>query len=147
MKPKLSDNLCFAIYSASNAITRAYRPLLEEFDLTYSQYLVLQSLWLEDGVSLKSLSEQVMLDPGSLTPVVKRLEAKGMLSRRVSEQDERRKVIALTEPGRALKKQACQLKSQLETKAGIESAQLDQLRDQCWMVVERLNRAGNEREA
>ncbi|WP_028113624.1 MULTISPECIES: MarR family winged helix-turn-helix transcriptional regulator [Ferrimonas] len=140
MKPQLSDNLCFALYTASNALTRAYRPLLERFDLTYGQYLVMQALWLEDRVSLTELSRQTRLDPGSLTPVVKRLEGKGMLTRTVSSEDERRKVIALTETGQALQQQAAALKTELEQKTDIDPEVIDTLRRHCLTLADQLTR-------
>lgn len=100
----LDNQLCFALYSASNAIVRAYRPLLEQLDLTYPQYLVMLVLWQQDGVSVKQLGEQLFLDSGTLTPLLKRLDVKGLVRRERSEQDERIRVLTLTEQGKALKK-------------------------------------------
>lgn len=99
----LDNQLCFALYSASNAIVRAYRPLLEQLDLTYPQYLVMLVLWQQDGVSVKQLGEQLFLDSGTLTPLLKRLDVKGLVRRERSEQDERIRVLTLTEQGKALK--------------------------------------------
>ena len=96
MTQNLSDNVCFTLYSATNALIRAFRPLLEAYDLTYPQYIVMHSLWYRNQVSLKELSFDTHLDSGTLTPIVKRLEAKGLLTRQVSSEDERKKVISFT---------------------------------------------------
>lgn len=102
----LDVQICHSLYSATNALIRAYRPLLEPLGLTYPQYLVMLSLWQEDGVSVKHLAEHTRLDSGTLTPILKRLESKGWLQRVVSEHDERQKSIELTAAGRRLKKKA-----------------------------------------
>ncbi|MDG2681368.1 MarR family transcriptional regulator, partial [Vibrio parahaemolyticus] len=77
----LENQVCFPLYSAANAVIRAYRPLLDALDLTYSQYLVMMVLWEKDGTSVKELGSQLHLDSGTLTPLLKRLEAKGFVSR------------------------------------------------------------------
>ena len=100
---ELKKQVCFALYSASNAVMRAYRPLLDKLDLTYTQYLVMLSLWARDEVSLKEIGQETGLDAGTLTPIVKRLESKGWLTRTVSSEDERQKCIRLTEAGRELR--------------------------------------------
>ncbi len=102
----LDQQLCFSLYSASNAITRAYRPLLKEIDLTYPQYLVMMVIWNQTGLQLKELSQQLHLDSGTLTPLVKRLEAKGLLIRRSHASDERAKQIFLTKAGEQLRQNA-----------------------------------------
>ncbi len=103
---KLDAQICHSLYSASNALIRAYRPLLAPLGLTYPQYIVMMSLWETDGVSVKALSEHTRLDSGTLTPILKRLETKGWLKRVISSEDERRKRIELTAAGRRLQKQA-----------------------------------------
>ena len=90
---RLDNQLCFALYSASNAIVRAYRPLLDKLDITYPQYLVLLVLWQQDEISLKQLGEQLFLDSGTLTPLLKRLESKGLIRRERNERDERLRVL------------------------------------------------------
>ena len=138
MAQKLSDNVCFALYTASNALVRAYRPLLDEFDLTYPQYIVMQSLWYNDGVSLKEVSNNTQLDSGTLTPIVKRLEAKALLTRKVSAEDERKKVITLTDKGRLLRDKAKDLKAQLEAKSSMQREDVETLRKLCLELADKL---------
>ncbi len=102
----LDVQICHSLYSATNALIRAYRPLLEPLGLTYPQYIVMLSLWQTDGVSVKSLSEHTRLDAGTLTPILKRLEEKGWITRQVFEGDERQKRICVTDGGRELKAKA-----------------------------------------
>ncbi|HAT8497947.1 TPA: MarR family transcriptional regulator, partial [Vibrio vulnificus] len=85
----LENQICFPLYSAANAVIRAYRPLLEALDLTYSQYLVLLVLWQQNGINVKDLGAKLHLDSGTLTPLLKRLEAKGIVERRRGQTDER----------------------------------------------------------
>lgn len=139
VKPALSDNVCFALYTAANALVRAYRPLLEQCDLTYPQYLVMQALWLHDGASLTDLSQSTRLDLGTLTPIVKRLEGKGLVARTIDSRDERKKVINVTLAGAALKQAALALTQQLLDKVSISGAKLDEMRDLCLTLTAELN--------
>ncbi len=84
----LENQICFPLYSAANAMIRAYRPLLDALDLTYSQYLVLLVLWQQNGINVKDLGAKLHLDSGTLTPLLKRLEAKGIVERRRGQTDE-----------------------------------------------------------
>ncbi|RTR34288.1 MarR family transcriptional regulator [Shewanella atlantica] len=136
----LSDNVCFALYTAANALVRAYRPLLEECGLTYPQYLVMQALWLDNGASLTGLSQATRLDLGTLTPIVKRLETKGLVSRSVDVKDERKKVIKTTDAGLELKQHALALKEVLLNKVTLDETDIGSLRDMCLTVTEDLNR-------
>ena len=102
----LDNQLCFALHSASLAMTKVYKPHLDKLGVTYPQYLVLLVLWERDGVTVSAIGERLFLDSGTLTPLLKRLEAQGLLSRTRDAQDERRVVIRLTEQGRALKQAA-----------------------------------------
>ena len=102
----LDHQLCFALYSSSQAMTQLYRPLLTALDLTYPQYLVLLLLWEQDGQSVSDLGERLFLDSGTLTPLLKRMEAKGLLERRRSTEDERRVQIHLKAAGRQLRARA-----------------------------------------
>lgn len=99
----LDNQLCFALYSTSQAMTQMYKPLLEMLELTYPQYLVILLLWEQDGQSVSALGDRLYLDSGTLTPLLKRMEAKGMLNRKRASQDERRVEIFLTAKGRQLK--------------------------------------------
>jgi DNA-binding MarR family transcriptional regulator len=106
---KLDHQLCFALYSASLAMTKLYKPLLEELGLTYPQYLALLVLWEQDGLTVSDLGERLHLDSGTLTPLLKRMETAGLLSRLRDVQDERRVLIRLTAAGRQLKKRAARI--------------------------------------
>ena len=106
---KLDNQLCFAVYSTSLAMTRIYKPLLEKLELTYPQYLVMLALWEHDGVMVSELGTQLSLDSGTLTPLLKRLESIGHVSRLRDVTDERRVRVTLTPSGRALKSQAIEL--------------------------------------
>ena len=102
----LDNQLCFALYSTSLAMTKFFKPLLEALGLTYPQYLVMLVLWEQDNVSVSALGERLFLDSGTLTPLLKRIEAAGLLVRTRATDDERRVQIALTPAGRELKAQA-----------------------------------------
>ena len=106
---KLDNQLCFAVYSTSLAMTRLYKPLLDKLDLTYPQYLVMLALWERDGVMVSELGTQLSLDSGTLTPLLKRLENIGHVCRLRDVTDERRVRVTLTPSGRALKRQAIEL--------------------------------------
>ncbi|MFB1035768.1 MAG: MarR family transcriptional regulator, partial [Sinobacterium sp.] len=103
----LFDNqICFPLYSAANAMVRVYRPLLKELNVTYLQYMVLMLLWEQKTLNVKQLSQQLRLDSGTLTPLLKRLELKGLVTRSRSEVDERVRVITITNQGLTLKVKA-----------------------------------------
>jgi DNA-binding MarR family transcriptional regulator len=119
---KLENQLCFTIYACSREITRLYRPVLEPLGLTYPQYLVLLVLWEKGEVSMKELGELLFLDSGTLTPLLKRMQAAGWVERERSKRDERLVVIRLTEQGRQLHAQACHIPETLLTKGGLTQA-------------------------
>ncbi|MET1021967.1 MAG: MarR family transcriptional regulator [Arthrobacter sp.] len=127
--PRLDRQLCFAMYSASRAATAAYRPILDELGLTYPQYLVLLVLWEEQPRGVRELGEELGLDSGTLSPLLKRLESLGLVERRRSAADERRVEIHLTHAGRALSARATGVPQRLADAAGLSPAELDQLRD------------------
>lgn len=118
--PTLETQLCFALYRASRAMTRAYQPLLEPLGLTYPQYLVLLALWREDGVSVKALGEQLELDSATLTPLLKRLENQDIIARARCTEDERVVRIRLTEAGRALREKARTIPRAVASRAGFD---------------------------
>ncbi len=105
----LDNQLCFALYSASLAMTRLYKPLLDELNLTYPQYIAMLVLWERDGLMVSELGERLSLDSGTLTPLLKRLEALGLVARIRDVQDERRVHITLTPAGRKLKTRAAKI--------------------------------------
>lgn len=125
----LDAQLCFPLYAATRAVTRAYGPLLEEFGLTYPQYLTLLALWDEDEpMSVGDLGRRLRLDSGTLTPVLKRLEQAGFVTRRRDPDDERRVLIALTDAGRDLRDQVSDVPSRLVESMGLSAEEYRQLR-------------------
>ncbi|WP_132430438.1 MarR family winged helix-turn-helix transcriptional regulator [Pseudonocardia endophytica] len=125
----LSEQLCFALYSASRAVVGCYRPLLEEIGLTYSQYLVMLVLWEHDTVDFGRLCGDLYLDSGSLSPVVKRLEANGLLTRHRRAADERTVEVRCTTQGRALRDEAVRVQRQVEEATGLSRDELVRMRD------------------
>lgn len=107
--PELDELLCFAVYATGLAFTRTYRGPLEKMGLTYPQYLVMVALWSEDGVMVSRLGERLSLDSGTLTPLLKRLEAMGLVERCRAREDERRVIVSLTEAGRKLREDASEV--------------------------------------
>src|ERR1700742_4924868 len=101
--PKLSDFLCFAIYSANLAYGRAYKPILEQLGLTYTQYIAIVALWEQDNQTVSGLGEKLFLESNTLTPILKKLEAMGYLNRRRDPGDERQVIVSLTVAGRQLR--------------------------------------------
>lgn len=102
----LDSQMCFALYSTSLLMTKVYKPLLQALGLTYPQYLAMMVLWEKDGLTVGEISTRLLTDPGSLTPLLKRLEVEGLLSRTRSREDERVVIVELTEAGRALRDKA-----------------------------------------
>ncbi|WP_404437377.1 MarR family winged helix-turn-helix transcriptional regulator [Stutzerimonas chloritidismutans] len=103
---QLDNQLCFALYSASLQMTKAYKPLLKDIGLTYPQYLAMLVLWERDGITVGEISARLLTEPGSLTPLLKRLEAEGLIRRTRSSHDERVVELHLTDVGRAMKARA-----------------------------------------
>lgn len=102
----LDSQMCFALYSTSLLMTKVYKPLLQALGLTYPQYLAMMVLWEKDGLTVGEISTRLLTDPGSLTPLLKRLEVEGLLSRTRSRDDERVVIVELTEQGHALRERA-----------------------------------------
>src|ERR671917_397807 len=109
----LDDQLCFALYAASRAVTARYRPMLDELGITYPQYLVLMLLWEQDGQTVGQLGSRLALDSGTLSPLLKRLTAAGLVTRHRRVEDERSVSIALTDQGRALEGPACSVSAEM----------------------------------
>lgn len=125
---RLDNFLCFAIYSANHAFTRVYKPLLDQLDLTYPQYLVMVVLWEKDDQTVGSLGEKLFLESSTLTPMLKRLEAMGYVSRVRDRTDERQVRVRLTDTGRALRQKANAVPAGIVDATGMEPADLARLR-------------------
>ncbi|MDE2416818.1 MAG: MarR family transcriptional regulator [Burkholderiales bacterium] len=134
----LDNQLCFALYSASLAMTKLYKPLLEDLGLTYPQYLVLLVLWEQDGLTVSALGERLHLDSGTLTPLLKRMEQADLLLRQRSAQDERKVEVTLTAAGRKLKAKAVSVPACLVSASGCPIADLMFLTQQVQALRDRL---------
>ncbi len=127
--PSIDQKLCFALYSSALAMLQSYKPMLAEIGLTYPQYLVMLVLWEGDSLSVKYLAERVGQDPGSVTPLVKRLEEAGFLTRKRDTNDERNLSIELTAAGRALQKAAEEASGRFVLACNLSQADGGALRD------------------
>lgn len=136
----LRDQLCFSMYATSIAINRLYKPLLDRLGLTYPQYLVLGALWEEDGRSIGAIAEHLALEPSTITPLVKRLEQAGFVSRHRNAMDERQVHVHLTECGRGLRLQNGCLQDAILAKSGMSTAQIIRLNKEVQHLLNALTR-------
>lgn len=136
----LDQQLCFALYSTSLAMTKVYKPLLEEVGLTYPQYLMMLVLWENDRLPLKELARRLHQDSGALTPVLKRLEAEGYVTRQRNAEDERNLSIELTERGRTLRERAREINGTISAYCALGDAQMDELRQNLMTLRTKLER-------
>src|ERR1700751_3196747 len=141
---RLDNQICFAVYSTANAFNRVYKPLLDRLGLTYPQYLVMLALWERDGVPLKDIGERLLFDSGPLTPLLKRLQAAGLVKRTRSTEDERQVLIALTAQGQALKDKARSVPLSILDASSCSVAELSAARDEIVALRDRLNAAVGE---
>ncbi len=135
-----SDLLCFALYSTSHAMQRAYAPLLDPFGMTYPQYLVLLTLWSEDGQSVGQIARALQLESNTLTPLLKRIEAQGLIQRSRSTSDERQVIVSLTAKGRALEADLRHVPNCIGERSGMDQPSLKALKDQVVRLRGALNR-------
>ncbi|PXW30217.1 UNVERIFIED_CONTAM: DNA-binding MarR family transcriptional regulator [Williamsia faeni] len=140
---RLDNQLCFALYSASRATTAAYRPMLHALGLTYPQYLVLLVLWEEEAITVRRLGQRLHLDSGTLSPLLKRLEAAGYLHRNRSPSDERSVEVTLTDAGRELESKAQCIPEQLFTATGLNPDEAEALRNAVQLLTVALRESGN----
>ena len=145
----LDRQLCFALYAASRAMTRAYQPMMRALGITYPQYLVLLVLWQWDNerreageCSVSALGEQLMLDSGTLTPLLKRMEQRGHVTRRRGDLDERVTLIQLTDDGRALQALAKSWRDRALESVAVPRERLAELRKELWMLLDNLQSPG-----
>lgn len=123
----LDDQLCFALYSANIAINRTYLPILEKLGITYPQYLVLGALWQADGLAIGAIAERLSLESSTITPLVKRLEAAGFVTRQRNPEDERQVIVSLTDKGVAMRQQSKCLTETLLERSGLAVADIVRL--------------------
>ncbi|HXH43108.1 MAG TPA: MarR family transcriptional regulator [Bradyrhizobium sp.] len=136
---RLDNQICFAVYSAAHAFNRVYKPLLDRLGLTYPQYLVMLVLWERDDVPVKEIGEKLFLDSGTLTPLLKRLEAAHLVKRTRSRADERQVLIALTPQGHALKEKARSVPHSILAASDCSVAELVAMKDEIVALRDQLN--------
>jgi DNA-binding MarR family transcriptional regulator len=135
----LSSQICFPLYAAGNLLGRLYRPLLDELGLTYPQYLAMLALWEKDGQGVGELGDLLLLDSGTLSPLLKRLQQNGLVEKHRGTEDERRVAIFLTAAGRALRERALAVPEAMMCQLPGEPAQLMQLRADLWRFLRELS--------
>jgi DNA-binding MarR family transcriptional regulator len=138
----LDLQLCFALYATSRAMTNAYRPILKDIDLTYPQYLVMLVLWQQSNISIGALGERLHLDSGTLTPLLKRLESRGLIRRRRDPTDERQVLVTLTPAGEAMRKPASFVPVELKCRIDLPRGKAKQLNCELRMLLDRLMELG-----
>ncbi|MFB8247622.1 MarR family winged helix-turn-helix transcriptional regulator [Streptomyces sp. NPDC001046] len=141
--PLLDEQLCFALYAAQRAVTAAYRPLLDDLGLTYPQYLVLLVLWERGETSVKELAAALRLDYGTVSPLLKRLEAAGLVRRERSARDERSVLVAPTGRGEELRERAGRVPGALLAATGLGEAEVVRLREELWRLAGRAESAAD----
>lgn len=135
---QVDKQLCFSIYRLSNALIRSYRPLLSALDLTYLQYIVMMVLWEHEQVTVKEIGEKLSLDSGTLTPLLKRLDAKGLISRTRCTNDERVRNICVTEQGLKLRELAVNVPQQMQCQTGMDYSELAAIKHSCDQLLQSL---------
>ncbi|MBK5007555.1 MarR family winged helix-turn-helix transcriptional regulator [Pseudomonas sp. S32] len=137
----LDNQVCFALHSTSLLMTKVYKPLLQALNLTYPQYLAMLVLWEHDGLTVGEISQHLLTDPGSLTPLLKRLESEGLLKRTRSREDERVVMVQLTDKGRALQEQAKEVPQRILEASGRTPEGLQQLQQDLLELRDRLHKS------
>ncbi|NSZ56937.1 MarR family transcriptional regulator [Agrobacterium tumefaciens] len=137
---RLDQQICFALYGAAHAFTRAYKPLLDPIGLTYPQYLVMMALWEKETSTVKALGEMLGLDSGTLSPLLKRLEHAGLITRKRGTIDERQVLVALTPKGANLKKEGVKIMAAIGSATGCGLEELVQIRDRVNALKDSLSR-------
>ncbi|MEI3791687.1 MULTISPECIES: MarR family winged helix-turn-helix transcriptional regulator [unclassified Chryseobacterium] len=135
---QLENQICFPLYVIAKEITGLYRPFLDEIDITYPQYLVMMVLWENDGLAVNHIGEKLFLDSGTLTPLLKRLESKGIISRKRKKEDERVVEVFLTEAGKQLQQKACEIPGKIQTKIGVETEDLLHLKETILKILNKI---------
>ena len=136
---KLDNQLCFPLYACAKAVTHRYRPLLDPFDLTYTQYITMMVLWEEKEINVKELGERLYLDSGTLTPVLKKLESKNYIIRQRSEHDERNLIVRLTNEGADLKKQIITVPKEMSCCIALTQEESTELHRLLRKIMEKIN--------
>lgn len=136
---KLENQLCFPLYACSRNVIREYKPYLDRLDLTYTQYIAMLVLWERRSLTVKELGEALYLDSGTLTPLLKKLEAKGLITRKRSTADERNLILTLTKAGTAMREEACAIPGELAQKVPLSKEEARTLYDLLYKVLGNLD--------
>jgi len=136
---KLKNQLCFPLYACAKEVVRKYKPYLDELDLTYTQYIAMMVLWEEKTINVKALGKKLYLDSGTLTPLLKKLEKKGYITRERSKEDERSLNISITEKGESLKEKAVRVPQQVGSCINIEPEKAMTLYNTLYEILDQMN--------
>jgi len=118
---KLENQICFPLYACSREVIKQYKPFLDNIDLTYTQYITMMVLWEHESITTKELGKLLYLDSGTLTPLLKKMESKGLLTRKRSREDERNLIVTITDSGRSLKEKAVSIPEQMVQCSNLDS--------------------------
>lgn len=143
---KLENQLCFPVYAASRLITREYQPFLDKLEITYPQYLVLLVLWEQDSLTVNEISQKLILNTNTVTPLLKRMESQGIISRNREGSDERKVIVRLTEKGRQMQAEAAKIPEQLGAEIASEAMSINELLDlkeKLYTIINYLNKKSN----
>ena len=135
---KLENQLCFPLYACSREIVKKYKPYLDELDLTYTQYITMMVMWERKQINVKELGECLYLDSGTLTPLLKKLEGKGFLTRQRSESDERSVIVSVTETGMELRNKALSVPERVGACVHLDAEEAKTLYSLCYRILETL---------
>lgn len=136
---RLSNQLCFPLYAVSKEIIRQYKPFLDQLDLTYTQYITMMAMWEHNRLNVKELGELLYLDSGTLTPVLKKLESKGYVTRTRSKRDERNLIVEVTEEGMALRDRALEIPDHIAQCMGLSMEEIGILRTAIYNMLGNLS--------
>ena len=138
--PQLGNQLCFPLYVIAKEITGLYRPLLEELDITYPQYLVMMVLWEHQRLTVNQIGEKLFLDSGTITPLLKRLEAKSYIVRQRKIEDERVVEISLTDEGERLQDKACLIPEKMNDRLDLSETDVQELKQEICKLLDKINK-------
>lgn len=141
---KLENQLCFPLYAVAKEITRRYKPLLDKLDLTYTQYIVMMVLWEEEKINEKKLGEHLFLDSGTLTPVIKKLESKGYISKTRLKEDERNIIISIEPKGIKLKEKAKDIPTEIGKCVNLSKEESKTLYKTLYKILDNFNMDGSK---
>lgn len=137
---ELGNQLCFPIYVIAKEIISLYRPFLDELGITYSQYLVMMVLWEEDGLTVNQIGDKLYLDSGTLTPLLKKLESKGFVIRKRKKEDERVVQVFLSDQGRSLQQNACEIPLKMQEKLDLTKDDLLELKETVQKILSKIQK-------